>query len=85
MIGNVVAVITPNANLWHLRIGHISEGGLNKLVKQGILPSEAKLNLQQFDHCILGKQYRQSYKSSEATSHGILYYIHVDLWGPTRT
>ena len=40
VIGSSSLVSSPNMNtimLWHKRLGHISEKGLNELAKQGLL------------------------------------------------
>lgn len=50
----------------------ISEGDMNELLKQGILPGKSKFQLPQCERCVLGKHKRLPYKSSKAVSHGIL-------------
>lgn len=47
IVGEASTVSDNNVRLWHLRIAHISEGGLNELRKQGIIPKENKFQLAQ--------------------------------------
>src|SRR3954468_23155334 len=69
--------------LWHMRLGHISERGLQLLQKKGALSGikSCKLNLCEF--CILGRQRRVSFSTSEHRSKGLLDLIHTDVWGPS--
>jgi len=54
-----------NSELWHLRIGHVNERGLVELTKQGLLGKDKLDKLKFCDHCILGKQYRVKFGSTE--------------------
>lgn len=71
-------------NLWHLRLAHISEGGLKELVKQSHITGVQEFKLRQCEACILGKHKKASYKTSSAKSTRVLEYVHADLWGPSR-
>ena len=42
-------------NIWHQRLGHISEQGLKELHKQGILENLKTCNLPFCEACVLGK------------------------------
>ncbi|WVZ61696.1 hypothetical protein U9M48_011528 [Paspalum notatum var. saurae] len=63
-------------NLWHMRLGHMSELGLQILSKRGLLDGHS--------HCVFGKHKRVKFNTSTHTSKGILDYVHSDLWGPSR-
>ncbi|KAF5444878.1 hypothetical protein F2P56_033970, partial [Juglans regia] len=67
--------------LWHLRLGHISQKGLQELQKQG-LPEEERLGeLPYYEDCIFGKATRVSFKLVINQTKQILDYIHSNLWG----
>jgi hypothetical protein len=63
----------------HRRLGHMSEKGMEILMKRELIPFGDK---EFCEHCVYGKHHKRSFK---ATSKGILDYIHSDLWGPSRT
>jgi hypothetical protein len=46
---------TVSLKLWHCRLGHISRGRIERLVKESILPHLEFLNLEQCVDCIKGK------------------------------
>lgn len=79
IIGDVSVVFDNDARLWHLKIAHTGEGGMNELKKQGIIFVENKFQLFQHEDCILGKHKRLPYNTSKAVSHNVLDYIHADL------
>lgn len=70
--------------LWDLRLGHVSEIGLNELAKQNLLGGDKIQELSFCEECVLGKSCRVKFKSSNYKSKGTLDYIHSDLWGPSR-
>ncbi|KAL5538315.1 hypothetical protein UlMin_045684 [Ulmus minor] len=72
------------AMLWHNRLGHISEKGLQVLSKQGLLEGDQFNNLEFCEHCVMGKQHRLSFKVAVHRSKGILDYAHADIWGLAR-
>ena len=69
--------------LWHRRLGHMSEKGLAVLSKQGLLDGAETGKLKFCETCVMGKQRRVKFSSGRHTSTGILEYIHSDLWGPS--
>ncbi len=69
--------------LWHRRLGHMSEKGLAVLGKQGLLEGVEIGKLKFCETCVKGKQRRVSFSSGKHTSTDILEYIHSDLWGPS--
>jgi len=85
-----VAAISPNSKskvtLWHLRMSHISEQGLNELTKQGILDLGQTIGLGKCESCIYGKAVKV--KFNKTAIHSLkepLDYIHSDLWGLAQT
>lgn len=70
--------------LWHHRLGHISEQGLKKLHKQGIIKSLNSCALPFCEACVLGKQHKLKFTLARHTTKKILEYVHVDLWGPYK-
>ena len=80
------AVENDNAmELWHKRLGHMSEKGLSVLSKEAI-PGISGLHLQKCVHCFAGKQHRVSFKSSvPSRKPEILDLVHSDVCGPMKT
>jgi len=50
------------AFLWHRKLSHISEKGLNCLAKKDMLPRLKNVDLEKCSHCMVGKQTRVSFK-----------------------
>ena len=71
-------------NLWHMRLGHMSEQGLHELCKRGLLDEHSISKLKFCEHCVFGKHKRVSFNTSTYKSKCILDYVHSDLWGPSR-
>ncbi|GFR45348.1 hypothetical protein Agub_g6717, partial [Astrephomene gubernaculifera] len=74
--------------LWHRRLGHLSYGGMEKLVRENMVEG-LDLSLKQFaaadkvcEPCMLGKQPRVSFQSSSSTTSRPLELIHMDVCGP---
>ena len=93
MIGRTQVNDTPlvseemsgSTQLWHQRLGHMSERELEVLMNRKFLPNLKTLNLMFCRHCIFGKQCRQKFKAGSHVSKGVLDYIHYDLWGLSPT
>jgi hypothetical protein len=70
--------------LWHKKLGHIREKGLqtphNKGMVEGI--SNCTLDFDLCEHYIYGKNNRLRFTSSVAREKGILELIHSDVFGP---
>lgn len=71
--------------LWHRRLGHMSEKGMEILMKRELIPKMCFGDKEFCEHCVYGKHHKRSFKAGSHTSKGILDYIHSDLWGPSRT
>ncbi|KAL4029866.1 hypothetical protein IC575_008094 [Cucumis melo] len=76
--------ITDVSMLWHKRLAHVSERGLQALSQQGLLGGVKNVELPFCEHCIMGKSTRVKFGKGKHTTKGILDYIHSDLWGPTK-
>eukprot|EP00253_Pinus_taeda_P012974 PITA_12974 len=72
-----------STHLWHQRLGHMSEKGLQILMKRKSLRGLKSLNLDFCKHCVYGKQCKQRFKVGNHNSKDVLDYIHCDLWGPS--
>ena len=90
MIGSVIignASVTTekedSTRLWHMRLGYMSERDIQALHNQGALPyiKYYKLGLCKF--CIMGRQRRVAFSTSQYTTNGLLDRIHTDVWGPS--
>ena len=67
--------------LWHSRLGHISQKGLEVLVKKGCIPREQITELKFCEDCVLGKTHRVSFGPAQHVTKNKLDYVHSDLWG----
>nr|AAR87163.1 putative polyprotein [Oryza sativa Japonica Group]AAU89150.1 integrase core domain containing protein [Oryza sativa Japonica Group]ABF98081.1 retrotransposon protein, putative, Ty1-copia subclass [Oryza sativa Japonica Group] len=71
-------------NLWHMRLGHMSELGMAELMKRNLLDGCTQGNMKFCEHCVFGKHKRVKFNTSVHRTKGILDYVHADLWGPSR-
>nr|KYP37885.1 Retrovirus-related Pol polyprotein from transposon TNT 1-94 [Cajanus cajan] len=83
--GKTIVNSANSIRLWHLRLSHISEKGLEELHKQGLLKGTNYEKLDFCEHCLYGKQERAKFPASTHNTKGILDYVHSDIWGPTKT
>ena len=71
------------SNLWHNRLGHMSEKGMKMLHSQGKLPDIDSVEVDLCEDCIFGKQKRVSFQKGGRPSKACnLELIHTDVWGP---
>jgi hypothetical protein len=86
-VTNKIRRITTSDNetsskLWHYRLGHISRGRMEHLIKEEIL---APLDFSDLDHCIeciKGKYVKHIKRTGATHSSGVLKIIHTDICGP---
>ena len=72
--------------LWHNRLGHMSEKGLMILVKKNLLSGMKKGSLKKCAHCLSGKQTRVAFKTLRHTRKpGMLDLVYFDVCGPMKT
>ncbi|KAA0043826.1 putative gag-pol polyprotein [Cucumis melo var. makuwa] len=76
--------VTDMSMLWHKRLAHVSERGLQALSQQGLLGGVKNVELPFCEHCIMGKSTRVKFGKGKHITKGILDYVHSDLWGPTK-
>ncbi|GKF62785.1 retrovirus-related pol polyprotein from transposon TNT 1-94 [Tanacetum coccineum] len=72
------------AQVWHKRLGHISEAGLQVLEKQGLFGKKSLGKLEFCENCVLEKSHRVSFSVERHTTQGVIDYVHSDLWGPSQ-
>ncbi|KAL1208699.1 Retrovirus-related Pol polyprotein from transposon TNT 1-94 [Cardamine amara subsp. amara] len=70
--------------LWHMRLGHMSERGMQILSKENLLCGHEVKSLEFCEHCVFGKLHRSKFSKAAHITKGTLYYIHSDCWGPAR-
>lgn len=68
--------------LWHLRLGHIGQKGLDELRKQGLLGKDNLEKLPFCKDCVFGIFTKVSFKNATHKIKQTLNYIHSNLWGP---
>ena len=81
---NVPEVSRGEVMLWHQRLGHIGEKGLQSLQGKSMAEGMSKCNFD-FDfceHCLYGKHNRVKFPSGATRAKGILELIHSDVFGP---
>ena len=69
-------------NLWHQRLGHMSEKGLSTLTKKKLIKLTKDATLDPCSHCLFGKQHRVSFNTSSLRKSELLDLIHSDVCGP---
>ena len=81
----MIAIETnENPNLWHKRLGHMSEKGMKVMHSKGKLPSLWSIEIDICEDYILGKHKRVSFQTSGRTpKKEKLEFVHSDVWGPT--
>ncbi|CAH9100553.1 unnamed protein product [Cuscuta europaea] len=80
-----VVVNTYMTDLWHKRLGHISEKGMSLLLKRNVLPGVHDIHLKKCSHCLAGKQNRVSFNSNPPSrKENILDLVHSDVCGPMK-
>jgi hypothetical protein len=72
--------------LWHQRLGHIGEKGLQTLHGKGMVEgmSNCTLDFDFCEHFIYGKHNRVRFPSGATRAKGILELIHSDVFGPVH-
>ncbi|GJY42902.1 retrotransposon protein, putative, ty1-copia subclass [Tanacetum coccineum] len=72
------------AQVWHKRLGHINEAGLQVLEKQGLFGKKSLGKLDFFENYVLEKSHRVSFSVGRHTTKGVIDYVHSDLCGPFK-
>jgi len=66
-----------------MRLGHMSERGLQVLHKRSALPGIKYCKLDLCKFCIMGRQHKVDFSTSQHKTKGFLYLIHTDVWEPS--
>ena len=72
-------------SLLHRHLGHASERALLTLVKRGLLKGAKTCKLEFCENCVMGKQRRLKFGTTIYNTKGIIDYVHLDVWGPTKS
>ena len=73
-----------NTMIWHQRLGHIGEKGLQILHGNGMVEgmSNFSLDFNFCEHCVYGKKNRLSFPFGAKMVNKILKLVHSDVFGP---
>ena len=77
-----VAEKEASQNLWHQRLGHMSERGLSTLIKKELITVSKDVALGPCNHCLFGKQHRVSFNCTSTKRSELLSLVHSDVCGP---
>ena len=69
-------------DLWHKRLTHMKEKGLQLLAKQPLIPMAKDKSSNPCDCCLFGKQNRVSFQKNSTRKLEKLELIHYDVCGP---
>ncbi|RVX07261.1 Retrovirus-related Pol polyprotein from transposon TNT 1-94 [Vitis vinifera] len=79
-----VADASTDTSLWHCRLGHMSEKGMNMLLSKGKLSELKSIDFDMCESCILGKQKNVSFlKTGRTPKVEKLELVNTDMWGPS--
>ncbi|GMH09540.1 hypothetical protein Nepgr_011381 [Nepenthes gracilis] len=68
-----------SSDLWHRRLGHMSERGMGHLAKKSLIPEMDEDRLKICSHCIAGKQKRVSFQGDSSSKRpGGTELVHTD-------
>ncbi|GJV45587.1 gag-pol polyprotein [Tanacetum coccineum] len=65
---------------WHQKLGHMSEQGMNIHVERKLLTGLIKVSLPFYEHCVISKQHRLKFKTSNSRSVCVMKLVHSDVW-----
>lgn len=85
-LNNTIAttVAESTSDLWHCRLGHMSQKGMKELLSRGKLPELKSVDLGMCESCIMGKQKKVSFlKGGRTLRPEKLDLVHTDVWGPS--
>jgi hypothetical protein len=80
-----LASIGVDIALWHHRLGHMSEKGMQILHKRNLLLDLKQIDLDFCEHCVYGKQKRVRFlRVGKEKKNERLDLVHTDVWGPDQ-
>ena len=71
-------------DLWHKRLAHMSENGLQLLAKQSLIPMAKDKSSNPCDYCLFGKQQKVSFQKNSTRKLEKLELIYYDVCRPTE-
>ncbi|KAL0462479.1 UNVERIFIED_CONTAM: hypothetical protein Slati_0135500 [Sesamum latifolium] len=74
-----------NAQIWHAKLGHISQDRIKRLVDSKSLKIDNLKNLPACESCLKGKMTRKPFVGQSTLANGLLDLIHTDVCGPLNT
>lgn len=78
------SVVSNSFEMWHLRLGHLSNSGMKYMSKQfPVIP--CKNNMDPCDSCHLAKLKKLPFPNCFTNTHAPFELLHADLWGPLAT
>ena len=79
-----IADDTVSLNLWHYRLGHMSEKGMKMLHVNGKLQEMKEVDHNLCEGCVFAKQKKVSFsKVNKEPKTTKLELVHIDVWGPS--
>ena len=81
IVGDASVETKDTSRYWSMRLGHMSERDLQALHNKSALPriKYCKLGLCKF--CIMDRQRKVAFSTSQHKTKGLLDLIHTDVWG----
>jgi len=77
---SAVNTVDVSANVWHSRLGHLSDSRMHLLTH--VIPGCSSLSNKECSVCPLAKQHRLPFSTSHTYSNHSFELIHCDIWGP---
>ncbi|KAK4383314.1 Retrovirus-related Pol polyprotein from transposon TNT 1-94 [Sesamum angolense] len=74
-----------NAQIWHARLGHISQDRMKRLVDSKNLEIDNLDNLPACESCLKGKMTKKPFVGQSKLANDLLDLIHTDVCGPLNT
>ena len=79
---DAVTLGQADSEVWHYRLGHMGEKGMQVLLKKGKLASLKSIDIGFYENYILGKQKSVSFSKIGRTPRSKkLDLVHTDVWG----
>ena len=69
-------------DLWHKRLAHMSEKGLQLLAKHSLIPMAKEKSSNPYDYCLFGKQHRVSFQKNSTRKLEKLELVYSDVCEP---
>ena len=80
-----VAEKDTSVELWHKRLGHMSEKGMHALSRMEYLPELKGISLKPCAHCFASKQHRVAFRTLPPhRAENVLDVVHTDVCSMTR-